>query len=918
MGLFSKADMAAINKVAEQTRDASEQVSAATKKSVNSELNAISQAVIEYFKDSQAILISSESAFHDYITDVCDSEYCGIDTETTGLDRVHDHVVGASLYVPGKHECYIPNRHIIPIFDQPYKNQIPYELMKEELDRVRRSKVKLIFANADFDLAMMFHSYGVDLCERNFYDVILAWRCIKEDEKNNALKILYNKYVLKGKGDPKRFSDFFTPQLFPYCKPEVAKLYAANDAKIAYELFQWQLPYLTPGNPKCQKKGLEAISGLVWDVEFPLMSVCQDMHRTGIYLDKSVSSFIQRRYAEEMKKEQEKLAKMVQELIDSEDFPNNTKRPFRTGKDFNPNSGPQVKYLVYELVHAKIAPGSSLDKNVLGEINAPVTTQILKVRSLKTLISTFVDKLPKATTPDSRIHASFKQIGADCVVGNTIIPTENGYFTAKELCEFAEAVPGEHVDVEGVRIVNKDQQLEAAQSAIYYHDFDTVRIVTDLGFVLEGTPNHPIMVSSVTSSDKDIIHGKLERLQHIWDNRRFKCLSDIQVGDIVEIPCNYTINPPYVQTGLKLGTPKWERHKSATIPEMYTEDFAEFLGMYHADGSSNFREGTYTVALSNDDEDVIRRFEELAEMLFHVPVSHYTKQKENHEVETYISSVMISDIDRILSHGKKHKRIPAAIWKSPTSVINAYIRGLTLDSSVYREPPSGRVRFELSIINEDDARFIQLHLASQGIICGWGHNENKDFLSPRLSFNADNYLRFLEVVGFIESRKAKSTPPCFKNKYERRRIGNSFRLSVKEITYSKADVYDLHVPGTHSFVSNGMISHNTGRMSSENPNMQNIPSHAVDIRHMFRATPSRYEDRPCTSQTSNTGEKQEVLKLSRYDSVKSVSGEYIKVKDLKVDDVLCASDDKMPIRLKVQKLELSETSPDATIYLVSD
>ena len=37
---------------------------------------------------------------------------------------------------------------------------------------------------------------------------------------------------------------------------------------------------------------------------------------------------------------------------------------------------------------------------------------MLKVRSLVTLIGTFVDKLPKATTPDSRIHAQFKQIGA--------------------------------------------------------------------------------------------------------------------------------------------------------------------------------------------------------------------------------------------------------------------------------------------------------------------------------------------------------------------------------------------------------------------------------------------------------------------------------------------------------------------------
>ena len=60
--------------------------------------------------------------------------------------------------------------------------------------------------------------------------------------------------MLKGKGDPKKFSDFFTAQLFPYCKPEVAKLYAANDAKITYELFKWQLPYVTKDHPKCKNR----------------------------------------------------------------------------------------------------------------------------------------------------------------------------------------------------------------------------------------------------------------------------------------------------------------------------------------------------------------------------------------------------------------------------------------------------------------------------------------------------------------------------------------------------------------------------------------------------------------------------------------------------------------------------------------
>lgn len=66
---------------------------------------------------------------------------------------------------------------------------------------------------------------------------------------------------------------------------------------------------------------------------------------------------------------------------------------------------------------------------------------------------------------------------------------------------------------------------------------------------------------------------------------------------------------------------------------------------------------------------------------------------------------------------------------------------------------------------------------------------------------------------------------------------NKFFAYVEDLEYGMNDVYDVTVPESHSFIANGMINHNTGRMSSTDPNMQNIPSHAMDIRHMFRATP---------------------------------------------------------------------------------
>ena len=406
--------MARINEVAERTKQLNKEKPKAVRVStVNAELNEMSKAVQEYFKDSKAILIRTKDQLHDYVTSCIEAGYAGIDTETTGLDRQNDWIVGASLYYPGGVECYIPMKHLVPIFESPYKGQLSYEEVSEEFKRMENSNIRLIFANVDYDLAMIYKDLKVDFCDRFYYDVILAWRCLKENELHNDLKFLYNKYVLKGKGDPKRFSDFFSVKLFPFSDPEIAKLYAANDAKITYDLFKWQLPYVTESHPKCKKAHLEAISRLIWDLEMPMVKVCQNMHRTGMYIDKNVANALKKRYREDYNKEMKKLQDMVQEIIDNSTVSYSGKRPFTRGSDFNPGSPRQVNYLVYDLLQVPKGNSSGTGKEVLNEINLPVTNQILKVRSLSVLINTFVDKLPNSVARDGRIHGQFKQIGAD-------------------------------------------------------------------------------------------------------------------------------------------------------------------------------------------------------------------------------------------------------------------------------------------------------------------------------------------------------------------------------------------------------------------------------------------------------------------------------------------------------------------------
>ena len=280
---------------------------------------------------------------------------------------------------------------------------------------------------------------------------------------------------------------------------------------------------------------------------------------------------------------------------------------------------------------------------------------------------------------------------------------------------------------------------------------------------------------------------------------------------------------------------------------------------------------------------------------------------DDNEVETYISCIQTKDIDKILSHGKQNKKIPSAIWSSPKSVINSYIRGMTLDSSVYVDENS-RVALELSIINEQDANLVQYHLASQGILCHRSFNENKDgWKTPRLVFNADNYILFRDSIGFVETRKYKDTQPCAKNTYSSRRIDDSFRLKVKKIECKTNTVYDLHVPGTHSFVSNGFISHNTGRMSSNSPNLQNIPSHATDIRHMFRATPGMSENVVMTDASETLS-----VSLAKVDKVLTNEG-LKEVMELQLDDVVTLYRQGVPVKRTLLQIKADNNVSKLTL-----
>lgn len=781
MKLFSSSQIATINKVAEISK-ASKSNPKKVDKNITSELSRISQQVVEYFKDSEAILITTRDELHSYIDKVIEAGIFAYDTETTGLDRFRDHIVGSSLYYPGGVECYIPNKHLVPIFDQPYKNQLDYEDVKAEFDRLISAKCKLILFNADFDLAVTHIWYKVDFMPIFYFDCYVAWKCLKENELHNGLKELYNKYVLGGKGDPKKFTDFFKVSLFPYCKPQIAKLYAANDAKITFIFYEWLLPYVTKDNSKCKEHHLERIADLIWNIEFPMVKICQTLFRTGIYLDTDVSTALVNRYHKEIAHEEAKLAVMVQEIIDKNIYkvPSKAKKPFNTGKDFNCTSPLHVKYLLYTLMGLPDNVGKkkgSTDKDVLNDINLPVTNQILKVRSLSTLINTFVDKLPNSVTPDGRIHAQFNSViaatGRMCIAKGTKITCLNGTKNIEDI------QPGDIVycyDIETQSLkLSKVKHLWLTGK-----DRDCVKIKWqstgkgDIGELI-CTPEHRILKKSGEWCRADELkrYDKLAHLRRTPGPER------------EPRPCLYGWN------GLST------REQDVVKSEIFKCNDTSMI-IHHKDENVSNNDLS-NLELKTQKEHLIHHGKvraqrgEISTKQLHCREIVEKSMKSRHE--HYITKIKASK-QILLDKIKECNGRISYLSGDYTSFKNqCEIAGINIEEECRKYNP----RYHKERIPEDE--FKSVYSMYEGLAIR---------IIEHFHISYDKFYKYCEEYHISRNHMVQSVEPC-----------------------GKYDVYDIEVEGYHNFIAGEICVHN----SSNNPNLQNIPSHAVDIRHMFRATP---------------------------------------------------------------------------------
>ena len=212
------------------------------------ELDRLDQ-VLEYANNAEVLSVDTEGYF-----------------EVNNKLLAESETVGISIAGPNFEE-YFPFRHLSG-------DNLPGEMLNS-LKKVIESKSRVVFHNAKHDIIAL-KRLGIETGP--FYDTMLMAHMIDENIKNKSLDYLSKMYGGEPKNRPKEMQDIIDTFGWAYIPVQYMNAYAANDAKITWELF-YKL------HPEFKEQNLD---GELWDVEQKFTRVLGNMELQGVKVDKEL------------------------------------------------------------------------------------------------------------------------------------------------------------------------------------------------------------------------------------------------------------------------------------------------------------------------------------------------------------------------------------------------------------------------------------------------------------------------------------------------------------------------------------------------------------------------------------------------------------------------------------------------------
>ncbi len=306
-------------------------------------------------------------------------EFFAFDTETDGIDPLTAKLVGMSFAVKEYEAWYVP---------VPADPKEAMKIVTRFSPALQNPAIRKIGQNIKFDI-LVLRKYGIKVAGPLFDTMIAHY--LLNPELRHGMDYLAETYL---KYRPVPIEELIGPkgkkQLSMRDVPvERIAEYAAEDADVTLRLRNFFAPAL-------EKEDLEKLFA---EIEMPLIYVLADMEATGVTLDTAAL----KQSSETLTVTMRRLEREIYELA---------------GMEFNINSTKQVGEVLFdrlkldEKAKKTKTGGYSTSEDVLEKLRNkhPIIGKLLEYRTLKKLLSTYIDALPLLISPrDGKIHTSFNQ-----------------------------------------------------------------------------------------------------------------------------------------------------------------------------------------------------------------------------------------------------------------------------------------------------------------------------------------------------------------------------------------------------------------------------------------------------------------------------------------------------------------------------
>ncbi len=329
------------------------------------------------FNTKDFFLVDSPHKIEEIIEKIQRFGYFAIDVETTPDPPIDAKLIGLSIAFEDKSAYYID-----------MKSEEGFSYLQKIKEYIQDPAYGKIGQNIKFDM-LILKKYGIELRGIKDDTMIQAWMLNPDRTKVNLdeLSLIYlghktTKYTDITLGGKISLEKIPTEKVKDYC---------CEDSITSLEISRELTPYL-------REKGLEEPYR---KIELELIPVLVDMEFAGV----KVNVDFLREFGNEIKKELEKLTKRIYDVA---------------GVRFNLDSPQQLASVLFnkmkiqleEMKKTKKTKMYSTDNEVLKEIASrghEIGDLLLRYRSLKKLLSTYIEPLPRLIKKTGRIHTSFNQ-----------------------------------------------------------------------------------------------------------------------------------------------------------------------------------------------------------------------------------------------------------------------------------------------------------------------------------------------------------------------------------------------------------------------------------------------------------------------------------------------------------------------------